>query len=407
MNEEKKQVNKIKIAIAVVLILAIVVGIGIYVASRMNGDNEPTNDDIVTQVPEDPEEPVEPGEPTIEPEVQEQEPEPEPEEPVDPEPVPEPEVPEQEPEPEPEEPDEPVVEEPVEPEPTPEPEPEPEEPAQAREDMIFFEDTGEFNAEGFHKALMYIMENYEYKGMTLNKIFYERAYDNFDFFAVNWSEEDNNIYMYGVGDLKTYSNNNNKQLNITRLTNIDLKGANFENSLEKLVEECMDSEITGRNVYKLNFRYTEDDLDSIEDYYTKAYQMAEHRIEQELSKNEVVIGSFIEERKSMPAGLGIGDHDAIIVHYWVLDEKTNELCELTNSIHSSSVLGEGFVKNLMASPIAGSKYVVVGDVNVKDVITIEPETLCNVENGRVVNTKNTTTKTNQYAFVVDDKYYEL
>ena len=339
---------------------------------------------------------------------------------------PEPEEPIEEPDTSIEEPDEPPVEEP---DPTPEPDPDPEEPIdepdtpieepdepepeeppveeQAREDMIFFEDTGELNAEGFHKALMYIMENYEYKGMTLNKIFYERAYDNFDFFAVNWSEEDNNIYMYGVGDLKTYSNNNNKQLNITRLTNIDLKSSNFENSLEKFVEECMDSEITGRNVYDLDFCYTADDLDSLEDYYTKAYEMSENCVKQDLGKNDVVIGSFIEERKSMPAGLGIGDHDAIIVHYWVLDEKTNELRELTNSIHSSSVLGEGFVKNLMASPITGSKYVVVGDINVKDVITIEPETLCNVENGRVVNTKSVANKTNQYAFVVDDKHYEL
>lgn len=392
MNEEKKKGNKIKIAIAVVLILAIVVGIGIYVASRMNGDNEPTNDDIATQVPEDPEEPVEPGEPTIEPEVPEQEPEPEPDEPDIPD--------------EPDVPDEP------EPEPTPEPEPEPEpdEPPveeQAREDMIFFDDTGELNTEGFYDALMYIMENYEYNGMPLYERFFEKDYDKFELFAVNWNEEDNNIYMYGVGDLKTYSNNNNKQLNIRRLTNIDLKDSTFENSLEKFIEKCMDSEITGRNVYDLDFCYTEDDLDSLEDYYTKAYEMSEYRVKQDLGKNDVVIGSFIEARKSMPAGLGIGNHDAIIVHYWVLDEKTNELRELTNSIHSSSVLGEGFVKNLMASPITGSKYVVVGDVNVKDVITIEPETLCNVENGRVVNTKSVANKTNQYAFVVDDKHYEL
>ena len=304
-------------------------------------------------------------------------------------------------------PDNPVIEKPEPtPEPEPEPDPEPVEPEQEREDMIFFEDTGELNTEGFHKALMYIMENYEYKGMTLNKIFYERAYDNFDFFAVNWSEEDNNIYMYGVGDLKTYSNNNNKQLNITRLTNIDLKGANFENSLEKFVEECMDSEITGRNVYELDFCYTEDELKRLDDYYEKAYEMSEYRVKQDLGKNDVVLGSFIEERKSMPAGLGIGNSNAIITHYWVLNEKTNELREWTSSIYSSSVLGEGFVKNLMASPITGSKYVVVGDIVNKDVITIDKDTLYNVENGRVMSAMRSVDYEN-YDIIADEKLREL
>ena len=384
MDEEKKKGSgKLKKVVAVVLSLAIIAGIGGFVASRLNAEDEPTNSNAVTPVPDDPI--VDPT-PTPEPEPEE----PEKEEPVEPEP------------------EEPEKEEPVEPEPEPE-EPEKEEPVepeQAREDMIFFEDTGELNAEGFHKALMYIMENYEYKGMTLNKIFYERAYDNFDFFAVNWSEEDNNIYMYGVGDLKTYSNNNNKQLNITRLTNIDLKSSNFENSLEKLVEECMDSEITGRNVYTLNFCYTEDDLDSIEDYYTKAYQMAEHRIEQELNRNEIVIGSFIEARKSMPAGNNLGNYDEIITHYWCFNEKTNELSEHEIAVDSSVVLGGGFEKNLEKCSITGSDYVKVFHGNEGKIIDVEPETLYNVENSKVINTKSSV-KTDKYAFVVDNKYYKL
>ena len=384
MDEEKKKGSgKLKKVVAVVLSLAIIAGIGGFVASRLNAEDEPTNSNAVTPVPDDPI--VDPT-PTPEPEPEE----PEKEEPVEPEP------------------EEPEKEEPVEPEPEPE-EPEKEEPVepeQAREDMIFFEDTGELNAEGFHKALMYIMENYEYKGMTLNKIFYERAYDNFDFFAVNWSEEDNNIYMYGVGDLKTYSNNNNKQLNITRLTNIDLKSSNFENSLEKLVEECMDSEITGRNVYTLNFCYTEDDLDSIEDYHTKAYQMAEHRIEQELNRNEIVIGSFIEARKSMPAGNNLGNYDEIITHYWCFNEKTNELSEHEIAVDSSVVLGGGFEKNLEKCSITGSDYVKVFHGNEGKIIDVEPETLYNVENSKVINTKSSV-KTDKYAFVVDNKYYKL
>ena len=384
MDEEKKKGSgKLKKVVAVVLSLAIIAGIGGFVASRLNAEDEPTNSNAVTPVPDDPI--VDPT-PTPEPEPEE----PEKEEPVEPEP------------------EEPEKEEPVEPEPEPE-EPEKEEPVepeQAREDMIFFKDTGELNTEGFHKALMYIMENYEYKGMTFNEIFYERAYDNFDFFAVNWSEEDNNIYMYGVGDLKTYSNNNNKQLNITRLTNIDLKGANFENSLEKFVEECMDSEITGRNVYTLDFCYTEDDLDSLEDYYTKAYQMAEHRIEQELNRNEVVIGSFIKNQESAAAGAGIGNSVAFSNYFWVLNEKTNEITERPIAIYSSSVLGDGYVKNLMNSSLNGSEYVVVFTDDAKEVTTIEPETLYNVEDSKVINTKSTI-KTDKYAFVVDDKYYEL
>ena len=384
MDEEKKKGSgKLKKVVAVVLSLAIIAGIGGFVASRLNAEDEPTNSNAVTPVPDDPI--VDPT-PTPEPEPEE----PEKEEPVEPEP------------------EEPEKEEPVEPEPEPE-EPEKEEPVepeQAREDMIFFEDTGELNAEGFHKALMYIMENYEYKGMTLNKIFYERAYDNFDFFAVNWSEEDNNIYMYGVGDLKTYSNNNNKQLNITRLTNIDLKGANFENSLEKFVEECMDSEITGRKVYTLDFCYTEDDLDSLEDYYTKAYQMAEHRIEQELGRNEVVIGSFIEARKSMPAGNNLGNYDEIITHYWCFNERTNELSEHEIAVDSSVVLGGGFEKNLYDCSITGSNYVKVFHGNEGKIIDIEPETLYNVENSKVINTKSSV-KTDKYAFGVDNEFYEL
>ena len=212
--------------------------------------------------------------------------------------------------------------------------------------------------------------------------------------------------MYGVGDLKTYSNNNNKQLNITRLTNIDLKGANFENSLEKFVEECMDSEITGRKVYTLDFCYTEDDLDSLEDYYTKAYQMAEHRIEQELGRNEVVIGSFIEARKSMPAGNNLGNYDEIITHYWCFNERTNELSEHEIAVDSSVVLGGGFEKNLYDCSITGSNYVKVFHGNEGKIIDIEPETLYNVENSKVINTKSSV-KTDKYAFGVDNEFYEL
>ena len=392
MEEKKKGFAKKFGITAAVLVVALGVGLGAYFAVS---NNSKETAGITTNPPheqQDPTTPIEPDEPVKEPGTPIEEPdeppveEPDPEEPID-----EPDTPIEEPDgPEPDgpEPDEPPVEE------------------QAREDMIFFEDTGELNAEGFHKALMYIMENYEYKGMTLNKIFYERAYDNFDFFAVNWSEEDNNIYMYGVGDLKTYSNNNNKQLNITRLTNIDLKSSNFENSLEKLVEECMDSEITGRNVYTLNFCYTEDDLDSIEDYYTKAYQMAEHRIEQELNRNEIVIGSFIEARKSMPAGNNLGNYDEIITHYWCFNEKTNELSEHEIAVDSSVALGGGFEKNLEKCSITGSDYVKVFHGNEGKIIDVEPETLYNVENSKVINTKSSV-KTDKYAFVVDNKYYKL
>ena len=392
--EEKSKGFLKKFAIGAVVVaaaLGAVVG-GIFGAKSCN--DEKSQQQIVTPEP-DPTTPIEPDEPVKEPGTPIEEPD---EPPVE-EPDPTPEL-----EPDPEEPiDEPdtPIEEPDEPEPE-----EPPVEEQAREDMIFFDDTGELNTEGFHKALMYIMENYEYKGMTLNKIFYERAYDNFDFFAVNWSEEDNNIYMYGVGDLKTYSNNNNKQLNITRLTNIDLKGANFENSLEKFVEECMDSEITGRKVYTLDFCYTEDDLDSLEDYYTKAYQMAEHRIEQELGRNEVVIGSFIEARKSMPAGNNLGNYDEIITHYWCFNERTNELSEHEIAVDSSVVLGGGFEKNLYDCSITGSNYVKVFHGNEGKIIDIEPETLYNVENSKVINTKSSV-KTDKYAFGVDNEFYEL
>ena len=395
MEEKKKGFAKKFGITAAVLVVALGVGLGAYFAVS---NNSKETAGITTNPPheqQDPTTPIEPDEPVKEPGTPIEEPD---EQPVE-EPDPTPEL-----EPDPEEPiDEPdtPIEEPDEPEPD-----EPPVEEQAREDMIFFDDTGELNTEGFHKALMYIMENYEYKGMTLNKIFYERAYDNFDFFAVNWSEEDNNIYMYGVGDLKTYSNNNNKQLNITRLTNIDLKGANFENSLEKFVEECMDSEITGRKVYTLDFCYTEDDLDSLEDYYTKAYQMAEHRIEQELGRNEVVIGSFIEARKSMPAGNNLGNYDEIITHYWCFNERTNELSEHEIAVDSSVVLGGGFEKNLYDCSITGSNYVKVFHGNEGKIIDIEPETLYNVENSKVINTKSSV-KTDKYAFGVDNEFYEL
>ena len=397
MEEKKKGFAKKFGITAAVLVVALGVGLGAYFAVS---NNSKETAGITTNPPHEQQDPTTPVDPTpIEPDEPVKEPDTPIEEPDEP-PVeePEPEEPIEEPDTSIEEPDEPPIEEPPVEE-------------QAREDMIFFDDTGELNTEGFHKALMYIMENYEYKGMTLNKIFYERAYDNFDFFAVNWSEEDNNIYMYGVGDLKTYSNNNNKQLNITRLTNIDLKGANFENSLEKFVEECMDSEITGRNVYTLDFCYTEDDLDSLEDYYTKAYQMAEHRIEQELGRNEIVIGSFIKNQESAGANFGIGNTVAFSTYFWVLNERTNEITEMPIVIYSSSVLGKGYVDNLMNSPLDGSDYVVVYTSTSDDVATIEPETLYNVEDSKTINTKSANTKslvkTDKYAFVVDDKYYEL
>ncbi len=385
MDEEKKKGSgKLKKVVAVVLSLAIIAGIGGFVASRLNAEDEPTNSNAVTPVPDDPI--VDPT-PTPEPEPEE----PEKEEPVEPEP------------------EEPEKEEPVEPEPEPD-EPEPDEPPveeQAREDMIFFDDTDELNSEGFHKALMYIMENYESLGMTLEEIFYGRVYDDYNFFAVNWNEEDNNIYMFSNCELKNSTNGNDKEINITSLNDIDLRSAEYGNSIEKFVDKIMNNDrISINNVYRLAYHHTEDDLDSLEDYYAKAYQMAEHRIEQELNRNEIVIGSFIEARKSMPAGNNLGNYDEIITHYWCFNERTNELSEHEIAVDSSVVLGGGFEKNLYDCSITGSNYVKVFHDNEGKIIDIEPETLYNVENSKVINTKSSV-KTDKYAFVVDNKYYKL
>lgn len=398
MNEEKKQGNKIKIAIAVVLILAIVVGIGIYVASRMNGDNEPTNDDIVTQVPEDPEEPVEPGEPTIEPEG--------PEEPIDPEPVPEPEVPEQEPEPEPEEPDEPVIEEPVEPEPTPEPEPEPEEPEQAREDMIFFEDTGEFNAEGFHDSLEYILANYTVMGMSINRILFERAYKDYEIIAVNYVENESTIYIYADGTKATsITNGNDREIRIDRFYNIDLKDALYENSLSKFTTEFMNKKrLEVGSCYDLDYHHTADENN--DDYYEKAYEMAEHRMNQLLGNDEVIIGNFIKNKESFPAGFSIGDNVAYYTHFWVLNEKTNKITETSISVHTSSVLGEGSDKNLLNSPIDGSQYVVIVTNDTKDVVTLDLDTLYTVEGDSVSLVSQSSTR-NEVIVYSDKKTYSI
>ncbi len=394
MNKEnKKKKGIVKKVAAVVLGLAFVgtaVGIGIAVSNRDKVDPTPDDPIIVNPLPDDPK----PDDPIVDPTPT-----------PDPDPTPEPEPDE------PDIPDEPDVPVEPEPEPTPEPEPEPDpepvEPEQEREDMIFFEDTGELNTEGFHKALMYIMENYEYKGLTLNEIFYERTYNDYEFFAVNWSGEDNKIYLYTIGELKSYSNNNNKEIKIAQLIDMDLKADKYENSLDKFIKESMNDEhLEGNIVYRLQYCYTEDELKRLDDYYEKAYEMSEYRVKQDLGKNDVVLGSFIEERKSMPAGLGIGNSNAIITHYWVLNEKTNELREWTSSIYSSSVLGEGFVKNLMASPITGSKYVVVGDIVNKDVITIDKDTLYNVENGRVMSAMRSVDYEN-YDVIVDEKLREL
>ena len=398
--EEKSKGFLKKFAIGAVVVaaaLGAVVG-GIFGAKSCN--DEKSQQQIVTPEP-DPTTPIEPDEPVKEPGTPIEEPD---EPPVE-EPDPTPEL-----EPDPEEPiDEPdtPIEEPDEPEPD-----EPPVEEQAREDMIFFDDTDELNSEGFHKALMYIMENYESLGMTLEEIFYGRVYDDYNFFAVNWNEEDNNIYMFSNCELKNSTNGNDKEINITSLNDIDLRSAEYGNSIEKFVDKIMNNDrISINNVYRLAYHHTEDDLDSLEDYYAKAYQMAEHRIEQELNRNEIVIGSFITARTSVGAGLGLGDSDAISTHYWVLNERTNKITEVTVSVVSSSVLGKGFEENLMDCPITGNDYVKFDLIAKEDVATIEPKTLYNVEDSKIINTKSANTKssvkTDKYAFVVDDKYYEL
>ncbi len=396
MEEKKKGFAKKFGITAAVLVVALGVGLGAYFAVS---NNSKETAGITTNPPheqQDPTTPIEPDEPVKEPGTPIEEPD---EQPVE-EPDPTPEL-----EPDPEEPiDEPdtPIEEPDEPEPD-----EPPVEEQAREDMIFFDDTGELNTEGFHKALMYIMENYESLGMTLEEIFYGRLYNDYNFFAVNWNEEDNNIYMFSNCELKNSTNGNDKEINITSLNDIDLRSAEYGNSIEKFVDKIMNNDrISINNVYRLAYHHTEDDLDSLEDYYTKAYQMAEHRIEQELNRNEIVIGSFIKNQESAAAGAGIGNSVAFSNYFWVLNEKTNEITERPIAIYSSSVLGDGYVKNLMNSSLNGSEYVVVFTDDAKEVTTIEPETLYNVEDSKVINTKSTI-KTDNYAFVVDDKYYEL
>lgn len=387
MNEEKKKGNKIKIAIAVVLILAIVVGIGIYVASRMNGDNEPTNDDIVTQVPGDPEEPVEPGEPTIEPEV-----------------------PEQEPEPEPEEPDEPDVPDEPEPEPTPEPEPEPDpepvEPEQEREDMIFFEDTGEFNAEGFHDTLEYILANYTVMGMSINRILFERAYKDYEIIAVNYVENESTIYIYADGTKATsITNGNDREISIVKIYNIDLKDNLYENSLSKFSTDFMNKKrLEANSFYELAYHHTADENN--DDYYEKAYEMAEHRMNQLLGNDEVIIGNFMRNKESCPAGLNIGDNDAYDTYFWVLNEKTNKITETQISVHTSSVLGEGSDKNLLNSPIDGSQYVVIVANNAKDVVTLDLDTLYTVEGDSVSLVSQSSTR-NEVIVYSDKKTYSI
>ena len=79
-----------------------------------------------------------------------------------------------------------------------------------------------------------------------------------------------------------------------------------------------------------------------------------------------------------------------------MNEKTNEIREIPISVHSSAVLGEGQVKNLLNSGIEGSKYVVVATNSEKEVVSIAPETLYNVDNGNVE-----LVNTNQYAFAAD------
>ncbi len=395
MEEKKKGFAKKFGITAAVLVVALGFGLGAYFAVS---NNSKETAGITTNPPheqQDPTTPIEPDEPVKEPGTPIEEPD---EQPVE-EPDPTPEL-----EPDPEEPiDEPdtPIEEPDEPEPD-----EPPVEEQAREDMIFFDDTGELNTEGFHKALMYIMENYEFSGMTLNEMLYERRYSDYDFFAVNWNEKDNTIYMFSDCDLKSSKNGNKKEINITKILDVNLK-KDYENSLENFVYECMNEDrLPVTNFYTLAYNSTEDELKRLDDYYEKAYEMSEYRVKQDLGKNDVVLGSFIEERKSMPAGLGIGNNNAITVHYWVLNEKTNEVREVTNAIHSSSVLGEGFVKNLMASPITGSEFVVVGSVEEKDVVTIDKDTLYNVENGRVMSAMRSVDYEN-YDIVVDEKLREL
>lgn len=379
--ENKKKVLKAVGVVAGIAVVAAAIGFGVY-AVNSNEPKEPVSDKPVIEIPDEPD-------PTPDPD-----PEPEPDPQPEPDPTPDPE-PEPEPEPDPQ------------PDPTPDPEPEPE-PEQEREDMIFFTDTGELNTEYFHKALMQVMNNYLYQqDISMYERFYERAYNNYEIFAVNWNENDNKVYLFGVGELKNYTNKNNKQISVVSINDINLKDNKFENSLDKFVNECLSGKISAFQVYTLAFKYTEDDLDMLEKQYEKAYEMALHRVEQEIGSNDVVIGSYIKNQKERPASFGIGNNVAYSTSFWIMNTKTNEISEIPISICSSSALGEGQVKNLLNSGIEGSEYVVVSVNPEEDVVTIEPETLYNVDNGNVELVNSKVSKSEAYAFAVGDEILML
>lgn len=385
MDEEKKKGFAKKFGItAAVLVVALGVGLGAYFAVS---NNSKETAGITTNPPheqQDPTTPIEPDEPVKEPGTPIEEPdeppveEPDPEEPID-----EPDTPIEEPD-EPE-PDEPPVEE------------------QAREDMIFFEDTGEFNAEGFHDTLEYILANYTVMGMSINRILFERAYKDYEIIAVNYVENESTIYIYADGTKATsITNGNDREIRIDRFYNIDLKDALYENSLSKFTTEFMNKKrLEVGSCYDLDYHHTADENN--DDYYKKAYEMAEHRMNQLLDDDEVIIGNFMKNKESSHAGFNIGNNVAYYTHFWVLNEKTNKITETSISIHTSSVLGEGSDKNLLNSPIDGSQYVAISTNNTKDVVTLDLDTLYTVEGNKVSLLKQATAKTE--AVVYSDKKY--
>ena len=385
MDEEKKKGFAKKFGItAAVLVVALGVGLGAYFAVS---NNSKETAGITTNPPheqQDPTTPIEPDEPVKEPGTPIEEPdeppveEPDPEEPID-----EPDTPIEEPD-EPE-PDEPPVEE------------------QAREDMIFFDDTGELNTEGFHDTLEYILANYTVMGMSINRILFERAYKDYEIIAVNYVENESTIYIYADGTKATsITNGNDREISIVKIYNIDLKDNLYENSLSKFSTDFMNKKrLEANSFYELAYHHTADENN--DDYYKKAYEMAEHRMNQLLDDDEVIIGNFMKNKESYPAGLNIGNNVAYYTHFWVLNEKTNKITETSISVHTSSVLGEGSDKNLLNSQIDGSQYVVIVTNDTKDVVTLDLDTLYTVEGNKVSLLKQSTAKTE--AVVYSDKKY--
>ena len=358
MDEKKKKILKgVGIGVLALAVVGTAIGIGF---SLSNKEKEP--DEPIINTPVEPEPKPEPD-PT---------PEPEPEPTPEPEPEPEP-TPKPEPEPEPE------------PEPTPEPEPEPEpEPVQDREDMIFFDDTGELNVKGFHEALMEIVENFKNRGaITIKEQFIDRTFKDYDIVAVNWNQDEKQVQIYIDGELISKKHKNEREFLVLTLDEIDIKANKHENSLEKFIDNTFDRQIIPPFIDgEIYYTYSENDIRRM-DSYQKAYDMAVYRMEQELGKNETVIASFLREKEEYPAGLDIGDNNMYYTSFLVLNEKTNELKEVPISVHSSSVLGGGSDKNLEDSPLEGSKYVVVLTNDTKDIVKIDPEYLYEVDGNKV------------------------